>query len=165
MNETKQPGDRFESDRIRDELNELAPGLSSMRKAEVPSPPPGYFESLADRVVARAQEPQAKVRRFNLVRIASAAAAVLLIVAVAMWLVNPKTATNGDVSAEALIEYVELNVDDYLAGDLIALLDDETIDEFMPAVSDDEALDALDVLLDDIDDETLNTFLELQNSN
>ena len=147
---------------IREELESVAPELARLKRQDPGEPPEGYFERLPDIMASRVSDENKHGRRIRIFRISMAAAAA---VALAVILFRPvSTSVDGEINLtnDEIYYYLSSNAGDLESGDLYALLgpESETDLEFM--FGNDEMKGLLDVLTEEMDEETLNTILESQ---
>lgn len=164
-----------EKQTYRDELREIAPELADIDRQNPFRVPPGYFRELPDRIMARiAEEERQPVRGTWLDRqidlvvrilrhpqyaLALASLTIVLAVAAVMWLPNGEDAVALDITTEEAFAYVMNNIDSYEAYDLMALDPSMTFAEVdLMDLEQSEVDEALEIILDDIDDATLEEY-------
>ncbi|MCB0638333.1 MAG: hypothetical protein KDC54_17005 [Lewinella sp.] len=102
------------------------------REAAAPQPPAGYFDRLADEVLAKAQAPAPTARlRVRSRRWLAVAAAVAVLVLASVWWLRPTPAADNlaldDIPEDAILAYIEDNITEFdteLLEDLVAETDD-----------------------------------------
>ncbi|NBC07514.1 MAG: hypothetical protein GVY26_10005 [Bacteroidetes bacterium] len=161
-------------DDIQQELEELAPDLARLRQS-VPrelAPPPGYFDSLADRVLEQAMaedKPPLNVvwHRRRSVRQwktwLAVAAAALLVLSVSLYVFYPPAHSEESLAGLSDAEaraYIEGNIDEFsislmleaelvqtgdpaLPAGIIPDLEEEEVEEYLYEILEDEELEEL----------------------
>ena len=151
---------------IRDELKGIAPNLSQMKGTEGYSVPPVYFRELQNKVLDQLQNEKQEQRAGNWLselirnylnpRYALALATLVIVVVTAVVLSEDNdTALLASISSEEAYAYVYGHIGDYETMDLYTLAYVEDADFFIDEFSDEEINYAIDVLLEDIDAESL----------
>lgn len=143
-----------------EELGEMAPRLSNLKKNKSQRVPEGYFESLPDTLIQRLSDEQARFvnhssgKRIGLFSL-SAAAAVIFAVMIATFLLTDRNGNAGltALSAEEAYIYVVANVESFDQSLLVNNLDEQLIGE---SGAQDVELDALyNMVIDEIEFEDL----------
>ena len=151
-----------ERNEVRKELEELAPELLEYKKSVDYEVPEGYFDQLPEVVLSRVNTRKtSRIRQLVVRTIAAAAAIALLVVFVKGPAANDQDALAG-IGEDELLNYVSENLDAYSGTDIYALLGDETLFA-MPEADTENSEEMLDAILDGLDEETLNTYLQTQN--
>lgn len=140
------------STEVRNELKELsAPSLLELKnKGNGLRLPENYFETMQQEVLAKISETSEKPAQIRSLSTLLRAAAVLLLVALALWMIRPQTPT--PASEQLLASYADIEA--YVLENA-ELFDLETILEMSG-----EYIAAENPLPDNLSDEELNLYLE-----
>lgn len=154
---------------ISEELKQIAPELAKIKKQEHYSVPPRYFRELPDRIMKQINtaEQQASgirpvyeaivtaLRRPRYALVAASVAALVI-----TFIILPTDRTENDLLAKVTTDeayaYVRENIDDYSAQELYAV--DPDVDISVVGIGDmsnEELEEAYDMMLEDIDSESL----------
>ena len=159
-----------ERDNIQRELEGLSPELAKLREQpwREPTPPSGYFEGLAGRVLERAENGRVqplnvvwrsggRPNRSRRVWLAAAAAAVLLVLSASVYLFSPRghdAASLAELSSAEANAYIEGNIDEFsislmLEAKLLQDGEQALPVDIIPGLQEEEAEEYLYEILDD----------------
>ena len=150
------------------ELREISPDFPDIKGKEKFGVPEGYFDQLQKEVLSKVTEEDTPVQReakvrtlFNTRTLLAIASVALIVVVAAIAILRPADNNEilADISNDEAMEYVLANIDDFEG-----LIDDEVVGadvdlNFIGSFEEDELDDVLDNLIDDLDEETLQSIL------
>jgi hypothetical protein len=147
---------------IRDELSQIAPGLSNLKQEDGFSTPFNYFKELPDRVLARiAEEEQStasvwsRMRGLLKPRYALALASVLMLIVAGVWYGNLQKSQDllSGISQEEAFEYILANLNEFSGDDFtatgvfaewdataVAPVSDEELEQMMQEILEEDAI-------------------------
>ncbi len=162
-----------EKDEIRKELEELAPGLSKIKREQPFQVPPTYFKELPDEMLEKARQQPTGPAWWSTLgewvsslltpqRLAWQLAAIAVVVVAGIWMVRSHQPAEelpsvADLSVEEMQLYVSNNIDEF---DVDILLEESNLTYIDVPLLDTTAIEQeyLDEFLDDLD---LNDLEEL----
>ena len=163
-----------EKDEIRKELEELAPGLSKIKREQPFQVPPTYFKELSEEILEKARrQPTGPVWLNSLSewmgslltpqRLAWQLAAIAVLVVAGIWIIRSNQQVDdlpniADLSVEEMQDYVSNNVGEF---DVDILLEESNLTYIDVPLLDSTAIEQeyLDEILDDLDLDDLEKLL------
>ena len=169
-----------EKDKIKDELNELSPFLSNLKKKNSFQVPPNYFEQMQREVLTKAKQLEEKkpapsswisqlmdqLSQLLQPKFALALTGVAALVIFILFRLSPNEMTLqelnlADISSEEMQDYLADNLED-IDDDMLLEMSDELSETYFTPTMDypEEDVDMiLDDLINDIDDKALEDLL------
>lgn len=154
-----------------DELKDIAPTLSKMKSGEGFSVPPAYFKELRGKVLNQIHNEQKQKAsgswlheligqyfkpRFALVL---ATFTIVIVAGIVLMRDSEETILLASITSEDAYEYVYDNIRDYESIDLFTIADINYDGTLFDNISDEELNNALDALINDIGDTSIEELL------
>ncbi len=152
----------MEDKNIQKELEELAPFLEEIKRQRNQSVPENYFDALNQKILSQTIDNKpVKAKKSFLFAFAKIAAIGILLIGTT-WIIKPYFSTHEPtalepISQEEIFSYMDENIDDITEDELIILLDES---DLATTSIDSSLLDQIN--LDDIDEELLEEYIEIQ---
>jgi len=146
-------------DKIKEELEGIAPTLSQLKKPESKDPPAGYFETLPNQIWDMAKEGDSQkhsIYKILPLGTIGIAASVILLIGVFKFYPNQQTIQYDDVTVEQFIDYMMEDLDE-IDEDFMIQIETAMQEDFL--VEDDELEYLLDKEFQDIEDINFEPFI------